>query len=360
MSKNNNEIPNAMFLGVFDADGSVLICIDDLSIKGNKENIEKQPFSIRIVYEFSQSNSKQDLVIKVAEKFGGSITTNQKSVFRVSPTKEVGNKVRELLLETPPRHPGRFRDFLLSEQILSLLNQEAQKTKSGLVTLIQLAYNNSVNRVARKTLSGIARKHPIQYWFDKIKLTEKEFNEGMDSANLILESVEKKVSVLETELLNTKFSSDYILGAHFGDGGFTVALGWNPTNKAFRLRCIPEWTISGENEAYCQAFVHSLPYKSDVNKAGPNYFKFRVSGIAECRKVLSIFDNIWLPDYKQNQYQTFKKAVELLSAKKHFSKEGIITLVDLVYTMSEKGSRSQPKETYIKWGIQWLEENKYL
>jgi len=66
-----------------------------------------------------------------------------------------------------------------------------------------------------------------------------------------------------------------------------------------------------------------------------------------------------LPDYKKKQFEWFKKAVQLLINKEHMTVEGTIRLVELVYNVSEKGTRSDSKEQYIEWGIQWLRDKNY-
>jgi hypothetical protein len=151
---------------------------------------------------------------------------------------------------------------------------------------------------------------------------------------------------------------DYIRGAHFGDGGFTVALTWKP-NKSDRRRCDPEWTISGENKPYCKAFVNTLG--GNVKKSGKNHHKFCLTGINACNNILHIFDEApWMPEYKKNQFKWFKEAVQLLINKEHMTEEGTIKLVELVYDASEKGVRIETKKQYIKWGCEWLRRRNLL
>lgn len=260
--------------------------------------------------------------------------------------KETGQKIRQFLLKNKPLHPGRRRSFLISEVIVDLLQKKAQRTKVGLVTLLQLVFYNKGNK---NTLSN---EHNIEYWMGKINPSEAELEEGLAQAAEAMKPINQEVALLEGQLPEMKLTSDYIRGAHFGDGGFTVALTWKP-NESDRRRCEPQWTISGENVAYCKAFVNTIG--GNINKAGKNFHKFSLTGIMACNNILHIFDEApWMPNYKKNQFEWFKKAVQLLIKKEHMTEEGTIKLVELVYNVSEKGGRTVSKEQYIEWGIQWL------
>ena len=234
---------------------------------------------------------------------------------------------------------------------MTLTSQKTQKTKKGLVTLIHLAYSNSYN------LKKCKRTKDLQYWIDQINPLPGDLAAGQAEASAIVRVVEQQVAALEGALLTKTLSLDYIRGAHYGDGGLTVSLTWKP-NKANRLRTEPEWTISGENKSYCAAFVHTFN-KGTVNKAGANCHKYKLSGIAACKKTLSIFENTWMPSYKQQQLAKFEQALDLLKAKKHLTKQGATDLVNLVYDMSEKGQREYSKQQYIDWAHNWLDKKGY-
>jgi len=334
------------FLGFFDADGSVLIKLY------SQENVAVK-VGVYIVYYIGQSLSKADTVIKVAEIFNATVTQDANNCkISINSNKPAGEKVRECLLAKKPLHPGRRRDFLISEVILGLIKQKAHKTNVGLVTIIELAYSKSINIAEKKSKRENSQRHDKKYWLSLVNPTEEELEVGLANAAGALVSIEKEVALLEKQLPTMKLSLDYIRGAHFGDGGFTVALTWKP-NAADRRRAVPEWTISGENKSYCKAFVNSMG--GDINLSGKNCYKFRISGIAACRNILWVFEQAdWMPSYKKEQFERFKKAVWLLVENKHMTEAGVVELVNLVYDMSEKGSRRYSKEQYIEWGIQWL------
>lgn len=97
-----------------------------------------------------------------------------------------------------------------------------------------------------------------------------------------------------------------------------------------------------------------------VNLSGANYHTFRCTGIANCSSMLYFWQEApWLPQYKKTQFETFSKALALLRAKRHLTAAGTAELVELVYGMSEKGTRKYSKETYIKWGQDWLIRHNY-
>lgn len=349
----SNVMSDDTLLGFFDADGSVLINLESYERKNKPVAEGNQPIGFRVYYYFGQSLSKADTIKKVVEKFGGTSTQDSKDAeLRVNVFNETGQKIRQFLLNNKPLHPGRRRDFLISEAIVELLQKKAQSTKVGLVPILRLAYNNTNN------MKSLGRVHPIEHWISQINPSKAELQEGLDQAAEAMKPINQEVTSLEEQLPKMELTLDYIRGAHFGDGGLTVSLTWKP-NKYDRRRSDPEWTISGENKPYCKAFVNTLG--GNVNKAGKNYHKFRLKGINACNNILHIFDEAsWMPEYKKNQFKGFKEAVQLLRNKEHMTEEGTRKLVELVYDKSEKGGRIAEKEQYIEWGVEWLRRRNLL
>jgi hypothetical protein len=341
-------ISDDMFLGAHDADGSFVISIDSYLRRNGS-----MPFNVRVSYDFCQSNSKRDLVEKMADKFGVKTSADEAdTAFRVGSTTKEGGEIRQFFLKNKPIYPGHLRDFLITEEILALKSRKVQCTKQGLITLIILAYNNYHNFKTNK------RKYTLDFWINSVNASPVELIAGKSEAAQALARVEKEVNLLKTSLPTKVLTKDYIRGAHVGDGGLTVALTWKPS-KADRLRTEPEWTISGEDRSYCQAFVNTLGM-GNINLSSPNCKKFRLTGIKNCIKALTIFDDTWLPAYKTTQLAKFKEALRILEAKEHFTEQGIITLVSLVCDMSEKGAREHSKEQYIEWGLAWLRRHGYI
>jgi len=332
-------------LGLFDTDGSVLICID-------QRQPRFPPFYLRIIYCLELSNSKRDLVQKFAESFGGQLAPSQSiASFRANADSPVGMVVRDFLLRNNPLHPGRSHDFLLSEEIRVLFQQNKQTTREGLVTLITLAYNN---KVSEQTPKG-SRNIPIENWYRWINATEAEFIKGFANANSILSVVRSQVSALERNLPTMRLSTNYVRGAHFGDGGFTVGLSWDPVN---RRRTEFSWNISDGNKMYCEAFKNT--FGGYVNKTGKNCWSFKLAGTNFVRSVYFIFEETWLPAYKEEQFSRFRDAIALIKDKRHMTMEGTIEVLDLVYDMSEKGKRKYSKEELFQRGRQWLQSRGFI
>jgi len=345
-----------MFLGVFDADGMVLISVysylDDVA-----RNPDHKPYGIKIVYGLEQSRSKQDLVAKVANFFEAESTIDSetgRATFRANVNTEIGQKVRSLLLKNNPRHPGRYYDFLLSEKILALKNQNIEETKQGLVTLITLAYSNDAslrkkanekkNKANNENSDNSKREIPIEVYYKAINPSKIELEEGKKTAEIIVNDLLNQKQQLEEQLPEMEFSIDYVRGVHFGDGGFTIVLSVPKSYE--RLRFYPEWNISGENLAYCQAFKNFFK-KGKTNKSG-NYERYILSGMKPVESVYYVFENCWLPEYKKKQFEKIKHINSLLLDGYHLERAGAIHIVNMAYRISEKGKRSKSLEELIE------------
>nr|YP_009184762.1 putative LAGLIDADG homing endonuclease [Jenufa perforata]ALO62915.1 putative LAGLIDADG homing endonuclease [Jenufa perforata] len=120
-----------------------------------------------------------------------------------------------------------------------------------------------------------------------------------------------------------KLSDDYVLGVHYGDGSFYVGLSWKPTEKSHRLRCEPEWSISGDDETYWKAFSNTFDGRTClVDKKGQR--KFVLVGVKKCICVLDLFDKApWINKYKFEQYVRWKKSINLIQIKNILLNKGL-------------------------------------
>lgn len=187
-----------------------------------------------------------------------------------------------------------------------------------------------------------------------IQVTDAEIAEGKGVADPILAEIEAALAAHVQTLPTKKLTNEYILGSHYGDGSFYFALSWKPTPKGHRLRCEPEWSISGENKAYCQAFENTFNGKTcPVDKKGQQ--KFVLSGVKKCLSIIPLFDEAqWMPAYKREQYGRWKEALYLVNKQQHFTEEGVRKLLDLTYNLAEKGARAYDKKQYLEWGLAWV------
>jgi hypothetical protein len=332
-----------MALGLFDADGGIIMGAD------KKETVNPS-IAFKVTYFLGQSLSKRDAVEKFADKFCATTLVDEQDVeFRVNQSSPEGQRFREFLLKNKPKNPYRLRDYYISEEIIPLLEQKTQQSKVGQITLVRLVSNKS--RLQKQDSGGeLIFSNMCSY----INATDAEIQQGSAIADAILAKIEEKLEAYKQS--ETKLSDDYVLGVHYGDGSLYVSLTWKPTEKIQRLRCEPEWAISGDNEAFCQLFENQFDGTTKpVDNKGQR--KFALTGINKCLKILPFFENAsWMPEYKKEQFSRWKKSILLLKAQKHFTEEGIRELLDLTYGLAEKGARIYTKDQYLEWGLAWVND----
>jgi hypothetical protein len=326
-------------LGVFDTDGTVLL------------NVEKrnEVFQYRVFYALEQSSSKADLVSEVAKKFNDSAKlykSGKTAGFKANCNSLAGQKVRAFLLKNKPLNPGRRRDFLISEEVIKLLKT---RTKMNQVILLRLISNKTVLQYTKNSIAFFDSKVAV------LNCTPAELKEGIDTADALLVTIEKEVNQLTTQLPSMKLSEEYTRGAHFGDGSLSVSLTFKDPK---RYRIIPTWSISGADKAYCSAFKNT--YGGSLRSV-KNHVIFLVNGIEANRTVISLLERAgWLPQYKREQLNRFKKVVELLHNDEHFTEVGLRQIVDLAVNQAEKGKAKYSKQEYIDMGIVCLKTLKYI
>jgi hypothetical protein len=348
-----------MALGFFDADGSVLLEATRRNYKtrsknaseAEKERVSRKSLSFRVSYDLGQSLSKEDAVEKFAEKFGTYFSVNRSTAYcKMNRSKPAGKVMRALLRKNEPKHPYRLLDFYISEEMIPLLKKKS-KSREEILTLARLVSNKSC----------LANKGESEAYFETlcthIDATEAEIKQGSQIADEMLSKIEEKLQAQRQTLPTMTISNDYALGAHFGDGSLSISLTWRPTpNEKHRLRCGPEWSISGYNADYCQAFATTFDGAvRPVNDRGQQ--KFALCGLRKCLSVVSLFENApWMPSYKQEQFNRWRESLYLIDAQEHFREEGIIRLVDLNFGLAEKGSRRYTREEYLAWGFAWVND----
>jgi len=291
--KNLYILSDEMALGVYDADGSVL-----LNTTFRKNLSQKDTLGFLVCYSVGQSSSKLDTVLKFAEKFGGTVPRTECRMNQSSPA---GQKVRQFLLKNPPKHPDRRRDFLISERVIPFLN-----TKLTTVQMLIIAYLVSQKSVLQN--SGESEDY-FNKCCSHVHATQVEVQEALLLAKQMMAEINKELETFCQKLPTMELSDDYVRGVHFGDGSFTVALSWKPTEKTHRLRCEPEWGISGFKKVYCEAFANKFGgITKKVDAKGQ--IKFTLSGIAKCRSVVKLFENSpWMPRYKEEQFNAGKRVL---------------------------------------------------
>jgi hypothetical protein len=341
--RNSYTFSDDMLLGIYDADGSVLF---NTTFRNN--SLLRNTLGFQVIYSLGQSTSKVETVQKFAEKFGGTVPRTECRMNQSSPA---GQKVRQFLLKNTPKHPDRRYDFLISEQVIPFLKLQTKMTPVQQITVAYLISKKSV----------LQNKGTSYEYFNKCCLhvlaTKAEIQQGILIAKEIMAKIDKEIQLYYETLPTMEMSDDYVIGAHCGDGSFYVALSWKPTEKSHRLRCEPEWAISGYKKPYCQAFANKYGgVTKPVDSEGQ--IKFVLSGIRKCSTIVPLFENApWMPNYKQEQFERWKASLTLLNNQEHFTQEGIVRLLDLTYGLAEKGGRKYSKEQYLEWGLAWLNKS---
>jgi hypothetical protein len=238
--KNSYTFSDDMALGIYDADGSILF-----KTSFRKNSLLRNTLGFQVCYSVGQSLSKVETVHKFATKFGGNVPRTE---CRMNQTSPAGQKVRQFLLKNTPKHPDRRRDFLISEQVIPFLN-----TKLTTVQQITIAY-----LISQKSV--LQNQGGSEEYFNKcclhVQATQVEIQQGLVLAKQMMAKIDKELETFHQTLPTMELSDDYVVGVHIGDGSFSVALSWKPTEKTHRLRCEPEWAISGYKKEYCEAFAN--------------------------------------------------------------------------------------------------------
>jgi hypothetical protein len=353
------ELSDDMALGIYDADGSVL-----MNTTFRKNSVLRNTLGFQVLYSVGQSSSKVETVRKFAAKFGKKVPRTE---CRMNQTSPEGQQFRQFLLKNVPKHPDRRRDFLISEQVRPFLNQKLsalqQLTAAYLISKKSVLQNqNDLHRLfltkKDKVLVDDFVECKEEDYLNKcclhIQATDVEIEQGLILGKQVMAKIDKEIESFLQKLPTMQMSDDYVFGVHCGDGSFYVALSWKPTEKSHRLRCEPEWAISGDKEIYCKSFANK--YGGVTKKVdAQGQIKFVVSGIRKCSSIVSLFEKApWLPEYKQDQFDRWKASCTLLENKEHFTEEGIVRLLDLSYGLAEKGGRKYSKEQYLEWGLAWL------
>lgn len=284
--KNSYKLSDHMALGIYDADGSVLM---NTIFRNNSMLRNTLGFQVR--YSIGQSLSKVETVRKFAEKFGGNV---QRTECRMNQTSPAGQRFRQFLLKNNPKHPDRRRDFLISEQVIPFLNR-----KLTTIQQLSVAYLISHKSVLQNQNSS---KEYLSRCCLHVQATDVEIQQGLVLGKQMMAKIDKEFERFHQKLPTMEMSDDYVFGVHCGDGSFYVALSWKPTEKTQRLRCEPEWAISGHKKTYCEAFANK--YGGVTKKVdAQGQIKFVVSGIGKCLSIVELFENApWLPEYKQDQF----------------------------------------------------------
>jgi hypothetical protein len=141
----------------------------------------------------------------------------------------------------------------------------------------------------------------------------------------------------------------YLAGFVDGEGCFTISLKQEPTTR-FGWAIDPEFkVVQKKDKAFVLKYLqHSLNCGKIQEKPGqPNLMEFVVKNRRQIsEKVIPFFKRYQLL-VKNDIFQQFAKIVELLNAKKHFTKDGFKEILIEVFKI-EQGKRKYSLDFILK------------
>lgn len=150
----------------------------------------------------------------------------------------------------------------------------------------------------------------------------------------------KNTNLLKLQGLNP----DYIVGFIDGEGSFNITISKDSNRPAgFRLVCEMHITQS----AHSIQLLQSLKDYFDcgvikVDNKFTNTMKYQVSSYKDIsNKIIPFLDKYPLLTSKYLNYQTFKKAINLMNNGEHLTSEGISKIQELANQMNNKRSFSE-------------------
>lgn len=213
------KISSQFFQGFFDADGSIQILL-----RSSKQNNFLKCY---IIFSITQSKINKDILFCLKKQYGGNITSKkiktgtEEYVYRSYITSVSGQIIKKVLLTYLPLNPKKRQDFLIACKIQELLKDKIHYTKKGQIYIINLIYKMS-NQLNKE--STIIKRKPIEHWIKNVvNPTNEEKEQGEKLANLYFNNLMNfNIKNLLKDLPTTKFSKDYMVGVHCGDGSLMI------------------------------------------------------------------------------------------------------------------------------------------
>ena len=140
----------------------------------------------------------------------------------------------------------------------------------------------------------------------------------------------------------------YITGFTEGEGSFYVGILARKLNAGWEVR--PSFSLS-QNEKDTK-LIHSLidffgcghvrPSKTD------NTVKYEVRSLKDLQnKIIPHFEKYQLQGRKKQDFETFKKVIEIMKNNKHLERNGIMEIAEMALTMTKNPRRIKSLEIII-------------
>ena len=136
----------------------------------------------------------------------------------------------------------------------------------------------------------------------------------------------------------------WITGFVDGEGCFSVSIFRNMSQTKLGWQVFPEFVVSqGEKSLESLELIKEYfdcGYIIRNNRHDNHHeamMKYCVRSIADLReKIIPFFDQHQLKTYKRNDFQVFKKIVQIIFDKKHLSQKGLERIAKLISTMNRR------------------------
>ncbi len=140
---------------------------------------------------------------------------------------------------------------------------------------------------------------------------------------------------------------DYIVGFVDGEGCFTLHI-IKKSNSPFGICLTPSFSVSQNTTS-----IHVLPLLQTMFGCGcirkdRNTSKYEVRDLASLQqKIIPFFQKNQLKTAKKQDFVIFCKICQMIHEKHHFTYQGVVTLVDLAYSMNKNGVNRRKSKSQI-------------
>jgi hypothetical protein len=155
----------------------------------------------------------------------------------------------------------------------------------------------------------------------------------------------------------------YVAGFVDGEGTFHVALTQSKENR-FRWRIIPEFHVNQNNPS--KTTLEDIKRLFDCGYIQQNHSKSKrdetwVYVVRKRddlhKKIIPFFRRYPLRTQKKNDYELFKRVIEMMSQNQHYTKAGLKKIIDIAYRMNGEGKYRKISKQYI---IESLESSETI
>jgi hypothetical protein len=155
----------------------------------------------------------------------------------------------------------------------------------------------------------------------------------------------------------------YVVGFVDGEGTFHVAITQSKENR-FGIRIIPEFHVNQNNPS--KDTLEDIQTLFDCGYIQQNHSKSKrdqtwVYVVRKRddlhKKIIPFFEKYPLRTQKKNDYELFKKVIEMMSQNQHYTLKGLKKIIDIAYQMNGEGKYRKVSKQHI---IESLESSETI